>query len=417
MDKNSLFKSFIIHSIISFIITGSLLTFFVSKQIIKREIEHNVETVSLTLGHSLEHWFEKVDLNNLSTKNIDSLDEEFSSLHSLGNIIDIRIWRMDGSLAYSRDKSLINTLQLEKKHITQFNNNSSHYKLISTDKIKKGVLNNSSNEQIIIYLPIKEHGKNIGIFQVYRSFETSRKTINTGIRNVVTILSIGLLILYFFLAKTIYNSSNKLFRQKQEISTSYQKLNNMYKSMIQTITKAVDARDKYTSGHSQRVAEYTVDFAKYLALDDETIDHLEIAALLHDIGKLGVPESIINKPGNLTKKEFDLIKEHPNIGKKILEDINELEKILDAIKFHHERYDGTGYPTGIKGKQIPYIARIITITDAYDAMTSNRPYRNFLSHKKAINEIKKHVGTQFDPQLSKAFLEFIQTIPKNPTTE
>lgn len=409
MTTNSLFKRFIIQSIISFIITGGLLAFFVSNNIIKQEINHNIEIVNLTLGHSLEHWFDDVDLYNITAHEIADLDNEFLSLSELGNIADIRIWRLDGVLAYSQDKTLINTLHMETDHLEVANQGQIDFELTIADSEENIMLHGDNKELIEIYLPIKDHNEIIGVFEVYRSFDTSRNSINSSIRYVLLILSVGLIILYFLLAKTIHRSSNKLTRQKDELSKSYTKLNKLFKSMVQAITKAIDARDKFTSGHSQRVAEYTTKFAKYLDLDKDTMDNLEIAALLHDIGKLGVPESIINKPGTLSDCEFDLMRQHPLIGEEIIKDINEFEYIIDIIKHHHEKFDGKGYPDNLVGENIPYLARIMTITDAFDAMTSNRPYRNGLSIKEALLEIEKYAGHQFDPTLAKAFIAFIKS--------
>ncbi len=413
MKRNSLYNRFIIQSMLSFVITGGLLTYFVSNLVITQEIEHNIEIVTLTLGHSLDHWFEDVDMNNLSIEDITNLDDEFLSLNELGDIADIRIWNLSGELAYSQNHKLIGQIQLEQDHLNAALSNLNDYELTTADAEENIMLKKYGNELIEIYLPIIDHDQTIGVFEVYRSFDHSRDSINSSIISILLILFIGLFILYFFLARTIYTSSNKLFQQTKEISTSYDKLNKLFKSMIKAITKAIDARDKFTSGHSQRVADYTIGFAKYLNFDSKYIDRLEIAALLHDIGKLGVPEEIINKPGKLSNEEFDLIKQHPIIGELIIDDIEELEDIIGVVKYHHERFNGHGYPINLKGDNIPLMARIITITDAYDAMTSNRPYREGLSKIAAINEIKKYAGIQFDPDLAISFIEYITSDYRN----
>lgn len=402
MKTNSLFKRFIIHSIISFLITGIILTFFVSRQIINREIDHSIQAVNLTLGHSLKHWFDDVNLKKLSKKDIQKLDKEFSSLAELDNILNIKIWSKDGSLVYNQN----NYYSFEKNidnYLKSKSNNFKNYEIISN----KNNQFDDFNEIIIIYLPIKENDKIIGYYQAYKSFDSARTTINKGIINVILILFLGLIILYYFLAKKIYKSSKKLIDQKNEILLSYEKLNTLFKSMITAITKAIEARDDFTSGHSERVSENTIGFAKYLNLEDDLIDKLEIASLLHDIGKLGVPEEIINKPGKLTNEEYDIIKKHPIIGEKIVENIEQLDTIVDIIRHHHERYDGLGYPDKLKGKEIPLMARIISITDAYDAMTSTRPYRKNLSINEALLEIKNNSKKQFDPDLVESFIKYI----------
>nr|MDA3845242.1 HD domain-containing protein [Vallitaleaceae bacterium] len=365
MKKNSLFNRFIIQSIISFVITGALLAYFVTNIIITIEVNHNIEIVSLTLGHSLNHWFEEVDINDLSESDIIVLDDEFFSLRELGNIADIRIWHSDGSLAYSQIDSLIGNQTLENEHLDIALSDNIVYEIITPDTYENEMLKKYGNELIEIYLPIYIDDEVKGVFEVYRSFDDSRSSINSSIRFVLLILSSGLLFLYFFLARVIYVSSNKLMHQSSEIiskndelESSHKKQTTLYRSMIKAITNAIDARDSYTSGHSQRVADQTVSFAKYLNLDDPTINSLEIAAQLHDIGKLGVPESVLNNPSKLTDEEFNLIKEHPSIGERIIHDIAELEDIVNVIKYHHERYSGDGYPEKLLADDIPYMARI-----------------------------------------------------------
>lgn len=417
MKGNTLFKKFIVQSIISFIITGGLLAFFVMNLIVNREIDHNIEVVELTLGHSLDHWFNHVDLDNLTDHDIEELHDEFHSLDSIGNIADIRIWALDGELIYSQYDHLIGELTLEEEHLEITLSDVVDYELTNAEDAENIILSDYGNEFIEIYMPIHHDDEVVAVFEVYRSFDSSRASINNSVRSVLLILLAGLIVLYFFLARTIYKSSNRLIKHNEEImesrnqlDLSYQRLQKLYRSMIIAITNAVDARDKFTSGHSKRVAEYTVAFCRHLSIDEDTVSQLEIAALLHDIGKLGVPEAVINKPGRLTEKEFAMIKDHPLIGEKIISDVEELKEVLDVVKYHHEQYNGTGYPMGLKGDNIPYHARIIALTDAYDAMISNRPYRSGLPKDVAIQEIKDNSGSQFDPALAQLFCEFILTI-------
>ncbi|MFC1594292.1 HD domain-containing phosphohydrolase [Candidatus Omnitrophota bacterium] len=177
------------------------------------------------------------------------------------------------------------------------------------------------------------------------------------------------------------------------------------------LAEAIEAKDHYTGGHTERVTRYALLIAKKvltyteLHLSEKFLENLHIASLLHDIGKIAVPEAVLNKPGKLTDEEFDIIKAHPVQGTKILQPIRELEEAIKGVKYHHERYDGRGYPEGLKGEEIPLIAAIIAVADVYDAMTTDRPYRPALANEKAIAEIEKGSGTQFNPLAAKAFLE------------
>ncbi len=175
--------------------------------------------------------------------------------------------------------------------------------------------------------------------------------------------------------------------------------------IIATIASMIEAKDSYTKGHSLRVAEYSGFLAQALGWKDEEIQNLKYIALLHDIGKVGVPDHVLNKPGKLTDAEYNIIKSHTTIGGEILKDIETIKHVDSGAKYHHERYDGRGYPCGLCGKQIPDVARIIGIADAYDAMNSKRIYRENLSPHKIRQELVSGKGTQFDPEYLEVFLQ------------
>jgi putative nucleotidyltransferase with HDIG domain len=152
------------------------------------------------------------------------------------------------------------------------------------------------------------------------------------------------------------------------------------------------------------IAEYSVEIAKKIGLSDTDIENIRKAALLHDLGKISVPDHILMKPGRLSEDEMDIIKKHPSTGAKIIESVEPLKYAKEIIKSHQERFDGTGYPEGLKGENIPLCARIIAVADAFGAMTTDRPYRKALSIKEALEELRKYSGTQFDPHLVKIFI-------------
>jgi putative nucleotidyltransferase with HDIG domain len=176
---------------------------------------------------------------------------------------------------------------------------------------------------------------------------------------------------------------------------------------IRTLLMAIDAKSPYTIDHSMKVAEYTMMIADELKLSSKEKRDLRLAALLHDIGRVEVPDEILYKPGKLTEEELKKIQEHPTTGAQIMAPLRELECVIAGILHHHERFDGTGYPDRLKGEEIPLSARIIGLADAYSAMTSSRPYRKELSKQEAIAEIKKNEGRQFDPHIAEVFLKVI----------
>ena len=192
-----------------------------------------------------------------------------------------------------------------------------------------------------------------------------------------------------------------------ELKDTYEQLENAYMESIETLRLAVDAKDPYTRGHSDRVSEYSVLLGKEVGVSEEDLEILRIGGLFHDIGKIGVPDTILLKSSKLTDNEYSEIKNHPSVGAHILATASIFERILPIVKHHHEKYDGHGYPSRLAGKDIPYLARIAAIADTYDAMTSKRPYRESLPKETVIKEIENNLGTQFDPELGTAFLNIL----------
>ncbi len=174
--------------------------------------------------------------------------------------------------------------------------------------------------------------------------------------------------------------------------------------LLHSLVSAVDAKDAYTCGHSERVALMARELAQIAGLPMATVERVYMAGLLHDVGKIGVPEAVLQKPGKLTTEEFDLMKQHPEIGARILRDVRQLEDVIPGVLYHHERWDGRGYPSKLPGESIPLMGRIICLADCFDAMTSNRTYRRALPFEVAMMEIKNGSGTQFDPTLADAFI-------------
>jgi putative nucleotidyltransferase with HDIG domain len=187
----------------------------------------------------------------------------------------------------------------------------------------------------------------------------------------------------------------------------YTKMRKVYLDTIRALAAAIDAKDPYTKGHSERVAEMSLALAQELNLSDKDIENIEYTALLHDIGKIGVADNILGKKSSLTDKEFDKIKEHTVIGAKIIEPVDFLKNSYEAIYHHHEKYNGKGYPDGLKSEDIPLSSRIIAVADAYDAMGSDRPYRKKLNKDKILNELKDQAGKQFDPEVVKALISVL----------
>lgn len=201
---------------------------------------------------------------------------------------------------------------------------------------------------------------------------------------------------------------NEIKRINHELSEANEKLEKAYLESIETLRYTVEAKDPYTKGHSDRVAEFSVLIGEKLGLSSDELKTLRIGGLFHDIGKIGIPDSILLKDSKLTDEEYSEIKHHPQIGTHILSNATIFADIIPVVKYHHERFDGRGYPENLAGENIPLLARIAAVADSFDAMSSRRTYRNSMELEIIINEIEKNKGTQFDPKIADIFLDIVK---------
>ena len=213
---------------------------------------------------------------------------------------------------------------------------------------------------------------------------------------------------FLFLSTSVFLITRYYYRRRSiELEQRQQELRTITEQSLAAIADTIDAKDSYTRGHSSRVADYSVAIAKKLGFSQQELDNLYYTALLHDIGKIGIPDYILNKPDKLTAEEYEVMKEHPQKGGNILRNITIIDEIKDGAAYHHERYDGKGYNSGLKGEEIPLIARIIGVADSLDAMASTRTYRTARSLPYIISELKKNAGTQFDPNIAKIMIDLL----------
>ncbi|MGN0814425.1 MAG: HD domain-containing phosphohydrolase [Candidatus Coproplasma sp.] len=224
-------------------------------------------------------------------------------------------------------------------------------------------------------------------------------------------IQLALIVLCFsflYVASRMYDNIQKKNNEYlKEIEDKSKAIQRVTLESILTIANIIDAKDEYTKGHSQRVAEYATELARQLGYTDDEVENIRYIALLHDIGKIGIPDSVLKKTGRLTDEEYDVMKQHVDIGNRILKDNTAIKDLAKAAKYHHERYDGKGYTDGLKGEEIPEIARIVSIADAYDAMTSTRVYRPEMSEEQAIQQLIKNSGSQFDPAMVEVFIRML----------
>ncbi|MHB0866166.1 MAG: HD domain-containing phosphohydrolase [Thermoleophilia bacterium] len=203
---------------------------------------------------------------------------------------------------------------------------------------------------------------------------------------------------------------------ERKVEEQTEEIRNTYVGAVKSLAQALEAKDPYTNGHSIRVTEVTVTLAQELGLDHEMLEQVRLAGLVHDIGKIGVPEVVLHKSGKLTDEEFEFIKSHPAAGEKILSPVIKDKTVLGMVRHHHERFGGGGYPGGLVGEDIPLGARLMAVSDAYDAMTSTRPYRGAMTPEKARAQLLSNRGSQFDPELVDLFIRVEDKMPYCPIT-
>lgn len=262
---------------------------------------------------------------------------------------------------------------------------------------------------ILVYEILHKYTKNyyltaIGIFLLFISSAIDISLVNT-IQKDRIFTFIGVSILFFLTSadeiRLLINAVNENQRMQRDHAEA------LSAQIVETLSAAVDAKDAYTNGHSNRVAEYAREIARRMGMSAEKQKEIYWMGLLHDVGKIAVADTIINKTGKLTGEEFDEIKRHTTAGADILRNVKEMPNLQIGARWHHEKYDGKGYPDGLSGNAIPIEARIIAVADSYDAMTSYRSYRDSLPQEKVISEIENGMGTQFDPQIAQYMLEMI----------
>ena len=230
--------------------------------------------------------------------------------------------------------------------------------------------------------------------------------------NDVAIDMVQSLVLVSLIIGIIFTYQSRAYeKKKQELDEANAVLSETNERItmqsMYTLAKTIDAKDKYTRGHSMRVAKYSGMLAERMGFPPEELEEITHMAMLHDSGKIGIPDAIINKPSRLTEDEYNVVKRHPVVGYEILSEMPEMGDIGIGARWHHERYDGKGYPDGLKGEEIPLPARIIGVADAYDAMTSNRSYRKYMTQELVRQEIQNGIGTQFDPKIAELMLAII----------
>ncbi|MDA3936321.1 MAG: HD-GYP domain-containing protein [Actinomycetota bacterium] len=415
MRSFGLVETFAIRSFIAVALMASGLAWAVMLSVERVAVEQAAETGRLTAEMVIAHHLEDRDLTDpLSSDSVDMIDEYIVQDLLETDIIAVKLWNTDRELVYSSNA--------EDEIGTSYNdssNVSSALEGVVVANIDRESHPESTNQYaeygdlIEVYAPLLgADGETLGVFEIYVPYAIISPRVRDANLLILGIIVAGSLIVYFTQIRMMQNAARKLKDTEALVSTVNDRLQGSLRSIeegslgtLQALISAVDAKDSYTARHSLGVTDYAVAIGRRMGLPHEEIIDLERASLLHDIGKIGVPESVLLKPTKLTTEDRRTIEEHSEMGAHIIESIPFLAGLVPIVRHHHERWDGSGYPAGLRGKEAPLMARILSVADAFDAMTSNRPYRSALNVSTARAELLRFRGIQFDPAVVDALSE------------
>jgi putative nucleotidyltransferase with HDIG domain len=332
------------------------------------------------------------------------------------DVVAVKVWEPNGQLAWTnRDKSRIgHRFELEGPLETAINDDLATASFVSTsnaseeDDFEAGL---GYPSLLQVYAPIVgERGHVIGAYEIYANPAAVNQLIGSRRRMIWLTVAVVFLALWAALALLVRSGSRRLVESNRLLEQSALEA-------VESLNATVDAKDPYTAGHSLRVQRIAVEIGREMGLDRHRLETLHFAGLFHDIGKIGVPDAILTKPEQLTDEEFDILKRHPEDGARIVGRLHSLQAIVPAILHHHERWDGAGYPHALRADEIPTEASIVGLADAFDAMTTDRPYSEARSLDAAIAEIVRNRGTQFAPEVVEAFLRVAERKPEQLATQ
>lgn len=318
------------------------------------------------------------------------------ALHDLvgrASIVRVAVWNKDGHVLYSNDRTLMGRTSPLSPLLDLALDGRIQWQLVRPDVGSPAV------RRVEVFVPVVVNGaaRPVAAYDVLfdlPGLEPALISLKWSVRGTV---ALGILALYVGLFTIVRSASRDLERQNMALRIAFD-------GTIRSLVNAVDARDMATADHSSRVTEYAISIARAMRVNKTQVEEIQVAGFLHDLGKIGIRDDILTKPGPLTKQERRMMQRHPLLGYEILQPVPIAERIKLAIRHSHEHWDGNGYPDGLSGEQIPLAARVIAVADAYEALTTGRPYRPAGDPADAVEEIKRYAGTQFDPTVVDAFL-------------
>lgn len=323
----------------------------------------------------------------------DALKQIVRTHFDLYQIREVQMYDRNGIVQFSYDRALLRT-KVDAADRSAFD------RALARD----AMISEKQGDDLKLWIPIADgNGRVVGIVEVSRDWTAQQANILRISMTMAGLTAAGMLALFFGLRQLFIRSSRTIERQHRERGDLLERISRTYDESLHALSSALDSRDNETQGHSYRVTAYSWLLGRELGMRGDQLETLIRGALLHDVGKIGIPDAILRKEGPLDDMEWAIMRSHVSMGVHMLEHIDFLKPALEIVRYHHERWDGRGYPTGIGGEAIPLKARIFAVCDSYDAMTSDRPYRSARTHEEAIAELRRCAGTQFCPTCFEAF--------------
>jgi putative nucleotidyltransferase with HDIG domain len=409
LARPTLLQRFAVASLLAFLVLGFLLSYALGQSIQSAALKDARQAAYDNLHGRLNRTVGSYDFSGpLTRSQWAAFQSAIANGVRSGRTVQVKLWRRDGTTIYSTDprtvgkrfpiddelgKALGGTVASDVSNLTEVENRDLHKKF---------------GKLLEVYIPVIRHGRTLGAFEVYQLYTPVAAEISNLQHDMYGLLAAGLLLLYVLLFGVVRRGSTTITQQQKQVLKYTTDLEQSYNETIGSLAAAVDARDSNTERHAERVTELAVALGQWIGMGDEELRNLERGALLHDVGKIGVSDLILSKPGKLTDVEWDQMRQHPIIGHEMLQNVSFLQAALPVVRHHHERWDGSGYPDRLRGEWIPKAARLFAVIDVYDALTSDRPYRPAMSHQEAILILRKDSGTHFDPAMVIAFEELIE---------
>jgi HD domain len=415
-SRSTLLQRFALTSLVAFILLGLTIAFFVGRAVEKTALDDARQTAYDTLHGPLVSSLNAQDLRSPMTgAHYAEFNRFITRSIKSERTLRIKIWNAHGTVIYSDDHSIVGkTFELEPELMAALHGRlvSDVSSLSAQENLDDRGLGGSRLLQVYIPISFKSGGPVLGAFEIYQSYAPVANTITSLQRMVYSMVAGGLLLLYLLLFGVVRRGSSTIVTQQKQVREYTEKLEESYRQTIASLAAAVESRDAPTEMHSQRVTELALALGRWVKLPEQELRDLENGALLHDVGKIGISDLILLKPGQLTEYERTQMMRHPEIGYRMLKAVSFLEGALSLILHHHERWDGTGYPHSLHGEEIPRAARLFAVVDAYDAIRSDRPYRAGASHEVAIETLRRDAGTHFDPEMVTAFEHMVNEQPE-----